>query len=100
MAGRAYHRGAAVVFGDPASLVREPDYPHDGNVIAVINSSGQCIGCVRRDHAEYFAPAMDAGEIRLTGRLGDVDPLNYEEDEAFPPLILRVEFTSTSAART
>lgn len=43
-----------------------------------------------------MAPALDAGEIALTGRVHQFDAERYGEDEAFPPLMLRVECLTPS----
>ena len=48
--------------GDPVTLVREPDNPHDANAVRVDTRHGT-IGYVARDNARRLAREIDAGEI-------------------------------------
>ncbi len=59
--------------GDRVLLKREPDNPHDANAVAVLRESGEQIGHLSRDHAEWVAEVMDKGRqveakiTRITG---------------------------------
>src|SRR5687768_7074355 len=47
--------------GEPVSLQRELDNPHDANTIAALSVRGVHIGYVSREHAAILAPAIDEG---------------------------------------
>jgi len=47
--------------GEPVTLAREPDNPHDANCIRVISRRGVQIGNIGRDDAEWMAERIDKG---------------------------------------
>ncbi len=71
LAGFQYHAGkvlwSALKVGDPVSLVREPDNPHDARAVR-IEWQGQQLGYLPRAENEAVAAAMDRGE-RVEGRI-------------------------------
>ena len=68
IAGIQYHDGE-VGLGEPVGLVREPDNPHDRHAIRVDNLGGETVGYVRRRFASYLTPLVEAGMIRIEGRV-------------------------------
>jgi len=83
--GRRYFP-AAVAPGEPVHLVREPGNSHDPWAVLVENRSGEPVGHLRREVAGWLAPGVDAGTLRLAGRL----PRSAEDDGFAVPLYLRV----------
>lgn len=65
LAGFQYHAGATVwddlKVGDPLTLVREPDNPHDARAVRV-EWRGAQLGYLPRAENEAVAAAMDRGE--------------------------------------
>lgn len=71
LAGFQYHAGATVwndlKVGDPLTLIREPDNPHDARAVRV-EWRGVHLGYLPRVENEAVAAAMDRGE-RVEGRI-------------------------------
>jgi len=47
--------------GDRVVLKREPENPYDANAVAVLRESGECLGYLKREHAEWMAEVLDKG---------------------------------------
>ena len=71
LAGFQYHAGTVLwdelKVGDPLTLVREPDNPHDSRAVRV-EWRGAQLGYLPRAENEAVAAAMDRGE-RVTARI-------------------------------
>ena len=83
--GRRYF-DAALAPGEPVHLVREPGNPYDPWAVLVENRLGEPAGHLRREVAAWLAPGVDAGTLRLAGRL----PRSFEADDFAAPLYLRI----------
>jgi hypothetical protein len=72
LAGFQYHEGAArwkdMKVGDPLSLVREPNNPHDSNAVRVL-WQGRMLGYLPRAENRSVAAEMDRG-AQVSGRIG------------------------------
>ncbi len=51
---------------DSIFLQREPTNPHDANAIAVLNSTGEQLGYLKREVAEWFSPVMKRRDVQAT----------------------------------
>ena len=76
LAGFSYHRAAGLWprmnIGDPLTLHREADNPHDGRAIRV-EWQGHKLGYVPRAQNEALAWAMDRGQ-RVSARISRMNP--------------------------
>lgn len=73
LAGVRYHEARARL-GDPVTLVREPDNPHDRNAIRVDDVDGRALGHIPRRTAIWLAPLLDRGRIQVAGKVNEVFP--------------------------
>jgi len=64
--GVQHHDGEARQ-GEAVVLQREPGNPHDKNAVRVDNSKGEHVGYLPREVADWLAPLLDAGKVRLEG---------------------------------
>ena len=55
-------QGHDAAHGEPLTLRRDPDNPHDPNAIAVHGAEGEQFGWVPRELAAEIAPEIDAGQ--------------------------------------
>ena len=92
IAGHYYHAESPVVPGESVSLVREPDNPADRDAIAVLDRAGRKIGFLGRQIAAEYAPLIDHGFVRLSGRLLAPGEPGHDPDRAGvnPPLFVGV----------
>lgn len=74
--------------GDPVLLRREPDNPADLMAVAVYTERDVRVGYLRRAHAEWIAPIIDAG-TRVTASIASVAP----KGRPLSPLALTVRVT-------
>ena len=47
--------------GGPLDAKREPHNPYDRNAVMILNTSGQQLGYLKREVAEWFTPILDRG---------------------------------------
>lgn len=52
---------ALCAVGEPVSLVREPDNPHDPRAVALFSVRGVRVGYLRRDRAVWVGSKIDRG---------------------------------------
>ena len=74
LVGMRHHPGAAEAlsdlgFGDPLTLVREPENQFDENAIQVFSGS-TLLGYVKREFAADWAPAFDEDGVIPQAKLG------------------------------
>jgi len=60
--------------GETIHFEREKENEHDRNAVLVQDSSFKPAGHLRRAHAAYLAPLIDAGKIMLSGKITGHDP--------------------------
>ncbi len=72
-------------------LEREPDNPHDSYAVRVDGEQGEPLGHIPRRTAAWIAPLLDAGMVRLLGRIPESTPGSSEDYASTAPLVLQVE---------
>lgn len=60
-----HHYPAEIAPGEHLNLEREPANPHDKNAIRVENGRCQMVGYLPRSMANWLAPLIDSGKIRI-----------------------------------
>ena len=99
LVGMRHHEGASeklltLGFGDPLTLVREPENAYDVNAIQVFTLDGTLLGYIAREHASDWAPVFDlegtpeahltfssSGYPRVEVELGDEEEASPLEEE-------------------
>ncbi len=80
IAGTMYYE-AQCKAGEQVFFSREPANKYDERAIGIQNEDFQKAGYVPREEAYWLAPLLDAGQIRLTGRIASPDtPANPDSE--------------------
>lgn len=82
IAGYRYHAAVCPPPGSVVEFVREPQNPHDPNAIAIRDKDGHTLGYLFREIAAQYACLIDAGCVRLTGRLVAPEEPGYDAARA------------------
>ena len=97
LAGAGHYRARAQV-GEPVTLIREPDNPHDRNAIRVDNPAGETLGHIPRRTAHWMAPLLDTGRIRVQGLVSEVTARARETHYGQAEAYLRLDLDRVASA--
>lgn len=82
IAGYRYHANVCSLPGSEILFIRELQNPHDPNAIAIWGIDGHKLGYLFRELAEEYASLIDAGCVRLLGRLVAPEEPDYDAARA------------------
>ncbi len=90
VAGVRFYDGQAIA-DEGATLVREPNNPHDPRAIRVDNQEGQTLGHVPRRTAAWLAPLLDEGRVTVKATVAEVVHPRGDAADGVAEIFLRLD---------